>query len=87
MDDVKRDKQMRVWVRAAKPLEQMHYSDVVMWGVAFNLSDESQPPVALFSTEDEAQGYAALRCEPEWHVGPFILTMQGRNSIEIPEYE
>lgn len=94
MDRAKRDDQLRRWVRAAiEPNndgyggDKLLYEDEVMWGVSFNLNDESRAPEALFCDEEKAKAYAELFDRQEWHVGPYVLRIEGRNDFEVPRPE
>jgi len=85
MTPAERDAQVRTWIEASPDDEALIYNNVVMWGVCFNLNDETDPPVALFGTKEEANAYATLCDKAEWHVGPYVMALVGRNSIDIPE--
>jgi hypothetical protein len=81
-----RQQQMTDWVKAAKPGELVEMFDNVSWGVWFELDNEEvQPPRAVFRSEDEARGYAAMMGYVEYHVGPVIMDMCFRNRADVPE--
>lgn len=83
MQTAERAQQLKEWVNASNEIDMLKYEEEVMWGVAFDL-DESRPPVALFATEEDARAYATLFNRAEWHVGPYVCTMRGRNDFDVP---
>jgi len=84
MNDTKRDEQMRQWIGEAPEGELETYDAVVMWGVWVNI-DDATPPHAMFSSEAEADGYAALLDRQEWTVAPVVLDLKTRNNFDIPD--
>lgn len=84
MTQIERSNQVRQWIQAGPMNEALAYNGVVMWGVCTHLADETHPPDALFDSEEKAMAYAALLDHMEYHVGPYILALVGRNSIDIP---
>lgn len=85
MTNVERNNQIREWVQSSPVPEALAYNNVVMWGVCTHLDDETEPPEALFDSEEKAKAYAALLDHIEYHVGPYVLALVGRNSIDVPE--
>lgn len=88
MFDVERDEQLRQWINAGPETETPEHTDVIMWGVWFDVNgDEHKPPVAMFGTEAEATAYANLMDRNEYAVSPCIVGLRTRDNFEIPEPE
>lgn len=84
MQTTTRAEQLRQWVRAATEHDLLEHEDEVMWGATFNLEDTSTAPVAFFATEEEAKAYTVLSGRPEWHIGPYVLQIRGRDDFDVP---
>jgi hypothetical protein len=85
MHDVTRDDQMRQWVNAGPADCTPEHTDVVMWGVWFDVNgDEYKPPDAMFGLEEEARLFAEQSGEREYAVSPCVVSLKTRDDFRIP---